>query len=119
MTDEDRVLLVLYNSAINMTEQAKNLCSKDDDAHRLSINSTLHAQNVLIKLLSHLKGDNEMRHNLRTLYTHAYRQLEEAVTKKNEAKFDEVIELLTELRDALAKDSKEVTNGIRSPKESH
>lgn len=92
--------LMLYNGAIRFVKQAK-LAVADRNIEQTNY-YTQKAQDILVELMSTLKMEYDVSGNLYQLYDFMNRHLLQANIKKSEQHFQEVIELLEDLRNTWA-----------------
>lgn len=93
----EELTLMLYNGAIKFVNIAKLSIENKDikKAHE----ALIRAQDIIIELNATLNMDYEISKNLRSLYEFILDRLVDANIKKEIEPLDEVLELLTELRD--------------------
>ena len=96
----DKLLLMLYDGAIRFCNQAKKALvgQKLEESNYYIIK----AEDIILELMTSLKMDFEFSQNLYSLYDYLYKQLVEANIHKDMVLLDEVVELLTELRQTWA-----------------
>src|SRR5882672_12490524 len=101
-----QLVLMLYDGAIRFLHGAQSGFSKDDPAESNSLinNNILRAQQIIRELNYCLNMDlgGELAVQLRRLYDYFDRRLQESNTKKEPSGIVEVIDRLSELRDAWA-----------------
>lgn len=96
---QGRLILMLYDGALKNLRSAQNsIIHKDiNGAH----NSLIKAQDIIRELNITLNTDaGEIAHNLRNLYLYMLKCLVEANVAKDTGKVEEVIELLSTLKEA-------------------
>ncbi len=94
----EKLVTLLYDGAIRFMSQAK-LHIQQSDLEKAN-NSIIRAQDILFELKATLNMDaGEIAANLDSLYDFMINALVEANIKKDQAKIDEVIGLVSELRD--------------------
>jgi flagellar protein FliS len=96
-TPSDKILLMLYDGAIRFCEKAK-LAIQDKDVQEAN-NFIIKVERILEELRSCLDMSYEISHNLYSLYDYMYNRLMEANLKKDIAMVDEVMGMLSELRE--------------------
>lgn len=89
--------LMLYNGCIRFIKQAK-LAIDEKDIEKAG-NSLIRAQDILQELMVTLNPDYEISKNLYALYDYMIQRLIDANISKDKAPLDEVLELITDLRD--------------------
>jgi flagellar protein FliS len=96
----DKLLLMLFDGAIRFCNQAKKALAgqKLEESNYYIIK----AEDIILELMTSLKMDFEFSQKLYSLYEYLYRQLVEANIHKDMVLLDEVVELLTELRQTWA-----------------
>lgn len=92
--------LMLFNGAVKFISQGVRYIEEKNvqAAH----NSIVRAQEIISELNGTLNLDYEISSNLALLYDYLHRRLVEANTKKDREILDEVLGLVTELRDTWA-----------------
>ena len=93
----EELTLMLYNGAIKFVNIAK--LSIEDKNIKKAHEALIRAQDIITELNATLNMDYEISKNLRSLYEFMLDQLVDANIKKEIEPLDEVLELLTELRD--------------------
>jgi flagellar protein FliS len=96
---QGRLIIMLYDGALRNLRSAKNSINHKDinGAHTMLIK----AQNIIRELNITLNMNaGEISQNLRNLYLYMIQRLVEANVAKDNAKIDEVIELLSTLKEA-------------------
>lgn len=96
---QGRLIIMLYDGALRNLRSAKNSINKKDinGAHTMLIKT----QNIIRELNITLNMNaGEISQNLRNLYLYMINRLVEANLAKDNAKIDEVIELLSTLKEA-------------------
>jgi len=96
----DKLLLMLYDGAIRFCDKAKKALagqSIEESHHYIT-----KAEDIVIELMTSLRMDFEFSDHLYSLYDYLYRQLVEANMQNDLTLLDEVVELLTELRQTWA-----------------
>ena len=88
--------LMLYNGAIRFAKQAK-MAVAERNIEQINYYSQK-VQAILVELMSTLKMEYDVSQNLYQLYDFMYRHLLQANIKKSEPMFQEVIDLLEDLR---------------------
>jgi flagellar protein FliS len=96
----DKLLLMLFDGAIRFCNQAKKALAnqKLEESNYYIIK----AEDIILELMTSLKMDFAFSQQLYSLYEYLYRRLVEANIEKEPALLDEVVELLTELRQTWA-----------------
>ncbi|MDD2432469.1 MAG: flagellar export chaperone FliS [Clostridia bacterium] len=96
----DKLLLMLFDGAIRFCNQAKKALGgkKLEEGHHY----IMKAENIILELMTSLKMDFAFSQQLYALYEYLYRRLVKANIEKDVVLLDEVIELLTELRQTWA-----------------
>ncbi|MGI6587220.1 MAG: flagellar export chaperone FliS [Peptococcia bacterium] len=96
----DKLLLMLFDGAIRFCNQAKKALvgQKLEESNYYIIK----AEDIILELMTTLKMDFEFSQQLYSLYDYLYRRLVEANIEKDMVLLDEVVELLTELRQTWA-----------------
>lgn len=89
--------LMLYNGCIKFINQAKQFIEQKDIEK--ANNAIIRAQDIIQELLVTLNMDYEISKNLAALYDFMYRRLIDANISKDVEALDEVLDLVTELRD--------------------
>lgn len=89
--------LMLYNGCIKFINQAKQFIEQKDIEK--ANNTIIRAQDIIQELLVTLNMDYEISKNLAALYDFMYRRLIDANISKDVEALDEVLDLVTELRD--------------------
>ena len=89
--------LMLYNGCIKFINQAKQFIEQKDIEK--ANNAIVRAQDIIQELLVTLNMDYEISKNLAALYDFMYRRLIDANISKDVEALDEVLDLVTELRD--------------------
>lgn len=102
-----RILLMVFDGAIAALLKAKALIDEKNipDAH----NQILKVQELVAELILALDFQYEISHNLAELYQYIMDRLIDANVKKDIAILDEVIVMLTEMRDMWQETSKLAT----------
>jgi flagellar protein FliS len=92
--------LMMYNGCIRFIKQAiQHIKDKDvEGAH----NAIVRVQDIVSELMLSLNMDYQVSDNLMSLYDYIFRRLVEANTKKDTEILEEVLGLITELRDTWA-----------------
>jgi flagellar protein FliS len=92
--------LMMYNGCIRFIKQAiQHIKDKDvEGAH----NAIIRVQDIVSELMLSLNMDYQVSDNLMSLYDYIFRRLVEANTKKDTEILEEVLGLITELRDTWA-----------------
>jgi flagellar protein FliS len=93
----EELTLMLYNGAIKFVNIAK--LSIENKNIKKAHEALIRAQDIIIELNATLNMDYEISKNLRSLYEFILDRLVDANIKKEIEPLDEVLELLTELRD--------------------
>lgn len=93
-----QLLLMLYNAAIRHSTQGAQALD-EGNTNRANVH-LLKAQDILAELMASLDLEVELAHNLFQLYDFCHRQLVEANVSKSSKGVPEVVQMLTELRDA-------------------
>jgi len=96
--DPVRIIVLLYEGAIQNLNQTARLFGKDNQTASAKLTRTLEIINYLCTALDHEKG-GEIAFNLERLYDYMRDLLAEANTKRDTAKVQEVIKLLQTLLD--------------------
>lgn len=89
--------LMLYNGCIRFIKQAQ-IAIDDKDIEKAN-NLIIRAQDIIAEFMSTLKMDYDVSDNLMALYDYMNRRLIDANTAKNKDILQEVLELITDLRD--------------------
>lgn len=89
--------LMLYNGCIKFINQAKQFIEQKDIEK--ANNAIIRAQDIIQELLVTLNMGYEISKNLAALYDFMYRRLIDANISKDVEALDEVLDLVTELRD--------------------
>ncbi len=89
--------LMLYNGCIRFIKQAK-IAIKDKEIEKAS-NNILRVQDIIQEFMLTLNPDYEISNNLYLLYEYMFQRLVDANITKSETPLDEVLSLITELRD--------------------
>ncbi|WP_027339040.1 flagellar export chaperone FliS [Halonatronum saccharophilum] len=109
----EKLLLMLYEGGIRFAKRGKIAMEKKDIQE---VNKSLQkVQQVINELMVTLNMDKggEISQNLYSLYEYINRRLIEANIKKDPLILDEVINLLTELKEGWEEASKKVNNNKR------
>lgn len=97
-----RLLVMLYDGLVRFAEQAREAMRAEDieTAHK----KLVRCQDIVLELRSTLDHDKspELCDNLEALYTYMYTKLVDANRTKNINYLDEVLPMMTELRDAFS-----------------
>lgn len=88
---------MLYNGCIKFINQAKQFIEQKDIEK--ANNAIIRAQDIIQELLVTLNMGYEISKNLAALYDFMYRRLIDANISKDVEALDEVLDLVTELRD--------------------
>ncbi len=100
--EQGKLILMLYDGAISSLSRAVEALRQGD--HLMKGQLILKAQDILLELLAGLDlGAGELAVNLQSLYLFMYRHLNEANLKKSEKHVQEVLNILTSLREAWGK----------------
>ncbi|MCK8827029.1 flagellar export chaperone FliS [Natroniella acetigena] len=113
---QEKLVIMLYNGAIKFAKQAK---AEIDNKDFMAVNEKLkRAQAAIMELMTSLDMDRggEVAENLYSLYDYMYSRLIRANVKKDPAIIDEVVDLLTELKDGWSEAIKEVKQKKMSAK---
>lgn len=94
------LMLMLYNGCIRFIKQAMQ-CINDKDAEGAH-NAIIRAQDIILEFMSTLDMNYEISNSLMALYDYMHRRLIEANTRKDVSILEEVLGLVTELRDTWA-----------------
>ncbi|TCO76450.1 flagellar export chaperone FliS [Marinisporobacter balticus] len=94
----EELTLMLYNGAIKFINQAKLFM--DEKNIQKSHNVLMRAQEIIAELNATLNMKYDISKNLRSMYEYILNRLMEANMKKDTTILDEVLEYVTELRDA-------------------
>lgn len=94
----EELTLMLYDGAIKFINQAS--LYMQEKKYDKSSNASIRAQDIITELNTTLDMQYEISKNLRSLYDYMLRRMIEANVKKDVAIFDEVLGLVSELRDA-------------------
>ena len=100
--DQRQLILMLYDGAIRfMRKSVQKIDSNDVEAAH---NYLIRTRNIVSELLATLKPEKagELGGNLRQLYIYMFNRLVEANLTKDRAAVEEVIELMTTLREGWA-----------------
>ena len=110
------LVLMLYDGAIRFLNQAKAGFESDDPLERNQAvhNNVLKAQDILNELSVTLDLDlgGQLAETLRDLYLYMVNRLQESNVKKELAGIEEVLERVSELRDAWAQMLKNLANAV-------
>lgn len=93
----ENLTLLLYNGALKFIQQAKIYIEQKNV--QKSHEAIVRAQAIIQELNITLNMDYEISHNLRALYTYMMERLVDANIHKDRAVLDEVVGMVTELRD--------------------
>jgi len=93
------LVLMLYNEAIKMCQQALSEFGKNREGVH---NKLIKAQKIVTELTIALNMEvgGELAENLKSLYVYIHTQLVQANVEQNADKIQEVLKILTELREA-------------------
>lgn len=100
-SSQGKLLLLLYDGAIKFLRVSKFSIGERD--YSGANKNLLKAQNILVELMCTLNMDYDVSKNLYALYDYMKRRLIEANIKKDTEIIDEVLGLLTGLRDTWQK----------------
>jgi len=92
----DKILLMLYDGAIRFCEKAK-VAILEKDVQEAN-NYIIKVERIIEELRSCLDMSYDISHNLYSLYDYMYNRLMEANLKKEIPMLEEVVQMLTELR---------------------
>lgn len=93
----EKLLIMLYNSAIKNINNAKKAINEKDINHAHA--EIMRAEEIIVELMSTLNMDYEISAKLFALYEYFYYQLTQANAKKDIALLNEVESFLLELRE--------------------
>lgn len=93
----EELVLMLYNGIIRFANEAKQAI--DDKNVEKAHNSITRAQDIVLELMATLDMQYDISKNLYSIYDFISRRLIDANLKKDKKPLDEVISLITELRD--------------------
>lgn len=93
----ENLTLQLYNGALKFVQQAKIYI--DQKNVQSSHEAIMRAQAIIQELNITLDMKYDISHNLRALYTYMMERLVDANIHKDKATLDEVVGMITELRD--------------------
>ncbi|MCT4592708.1 MAG: flagellar export chaperone FliS [Anaeromicrobium sp.] len=99
--------LMLFNGIIKFISQAK--IHVDNKSIENAHNAIIRADDIIIELNSTLDMQYDISKNLRSLYFYMSKRLADANMRKDKEILDEVLELVTELRDTW-KEAMEIAN---------
>ncbi len=88
--------LMLYNGCIKFIKQAMISIDKKDIEQ--THNNIVRAQDIIMEFMSTLNMDYDVSQNLMQIYEFMKNHLAEANAKKDKAMLEEVLELVTDLR---------------------
>ncbi len=93
----EELILMLYDGAIKFMNIAKYSIEENDiqKAHK----ALIRAQDIVMELNASLNMDYDISDNLRALYNFVLEKLIDANIEKNAQDIDEVLGIMTELRD--------------------
>ncbi len=100
-----KLLLMLYDGALNFLSNAKKAIEEKDIPRAHS--QIVRAQDIVTELMTTLNMDIPLSNQLYALYDYIHRRLVEANIKKDPAIIDEASHFLRELRDAFAQAARE------------
>jgi flagellar protein FliS len=111
----EKLLIMLYNGAINKISNAKKAIEEQDiNRAHLEIMKT---EEIIIELMSTLNMDYEISNGLFSLYEYLYNQLVQANVKKDIELLEEVKGFLCELRDTWQEALKTIKTAVPAPVE--
>ena len=108
--NQEKLLIMMYNGAIKFSKQAKEAINRSD--YEAVNNFLVRTQAILLELqatLDHQKG-GEIAENLDALYDYMKRRLTDANVNKEKEPINEVLDMLTELKETWSEASKKVRN---------
>jgi len=94
---QEELLIMLYNGCIRFIKQGIQAI-EDKDVPRAHTN-IVKAQDIIVEFISTLDMRYDVAKSLMSLYDYIYRRLVEANISKDAAILNEVLDLVTELRD--------------------
>lgn len=106
------LILMLFDGAIRFCRQAQ--AALDHKKYDEVNTSFTKAQNIIQEFMVTLDMDQEISHNLYTLYDYFNRRLIEANLKKDREIISEVINFLADLRETFAEAGKQAKAGTQS-----
>lgn len=100
-----KLLLMLYDGALNSLRTAKNAIAEKDMP--LAHKQLIKVQDIVTELMSTLNMDIPISQQLYALYDYIQHRLTEANIKKDPSIIDEVYQFISELRDAFDQAARE------------
>ncbi|WEK53895.1 MAG: flagellar export chaperone FliS [Candidatus Cohnella colombiensis] len=103
-----KLLLMLYDGAIRFVKQA--IVGIETKDWQMTNENLIKAQRIVNEFIASLNHDYEISKQLLEIYDYMVRSLIEANMKKNKEKAEEVLNHLTELREAWYEASKKIAS---------